>query len=150
MNYRSMHSPVGELTLFEEDEKLVAVDWGWADGGGETPVLTAARQQIEDYFDGRRRRFDLPLALEGTSFQQMVWAALQRIPYGEVLNYGALAAQLGSAPRPVGGACARNPLPIIVPCHRVVAADGSLGGYSGLNGVDTKRVLLALEGRKIA
>ena len=150
MNYRSIHSPLGELTLFEEDGKLVALDWGWVEGGGDAPVLTAARQQLDAYFDGRRRQFALPLALDGTPFQQKVWAALRRIPYGEVLNYGALAAQIGSAPRPVGGACARNPLPIIVPCHRVMAADGGLGGYSGLDGVNTKRFLLALEGRKIA
>ena len=141
-----MNSPVGDLTLFEDEGKLVAVDWGWVDHGVETAVLTRARRQLDDYFDGRRRDFDLPLALVGTAYQQKVWAALRAIPFGTVLSYGALAAKIDSAPRAVGGACGRNPVPIIVPCHRVLPRDGRLGGYSGLDGPETKRFLLALEG----
>jgi methylated-DNA-[protein]-cysteine S-methyltransferase len=148
MSYLSIHSPIGDLTLFEEDSKLVSIDWGWVDGGNKTPLLAEARRQLEQYFDGQRQDFDLPLAPQGTAFQQRVWQALQRIPYGQALRYGDLAAELGSGPRAIGGACGRNPLPVVIPCHRVVAADGSLGGYSGVDGIDTKRTLLDLEGFK--
>lgn len=146
MSHLSFKSPVGDLTLFEHHDSLVALDWGWVEGGNETELLAAARRQLEEYFDGERKTFDLPLAPDGSAFQKKVWSALQSIPYGSVLNYGMLAHQLGSAPRAIGGACARNPLPIIVPCHRVLAANGALGGYSGMDGIDTKRFLLALEG----
>ncbi len=146
MSYLSLKSPLGDLTLFEEGGKIVALEWGRVDGGTETPLLGEGRNQLEQYFDGERQGFDLPLAPSGSAFQRKVWASLQHIPYGEVRRYGDLAAELGSAARAIGGACARNPLPIIVPCHRVVAAGGSLGGYSGLEGLDTKRFLLTLEG----
>lgn len=146
MSYLSYKSPLGDLTIFEEDGKLVALDWGWVEGGSETPLLVAARDQLEEYFDGQRQSFDLPLAPSGTAFQHKVWGAMRRIPYGQVRRYGEVAAELGSAPRAVGTACGRNPLPIIVPCHRIVGASGSLGGYSGLEGVETKRFLLRLEG----
>jgi methylated-DNA-[protein]-cysteine S-methyltransferase len=142
----TMPSPIGDLTLFEEDGRLVAVDWGAVAEQSETPLLDEARRQLDDYFDGLRRSFDLPLAPQGTPFQRRVWIALADIPYGQTLCYGGLARQLGSAPRAVGTACGRNPLPIVLPCHRVVAANGSLGGYSGMDGVETKRFLLALEG----
>jgi len=148
MPYLSIHSPIGDLTLFEEDGKLVSIDWGWVDGGDETPLLAEARSQLDHYFDGQRQQFDLPLAPAGTAFQRRVWEALQRIPYGQALRYADLAAELGSGPRAIGGACGRNPLPVVIPCHRVVAADGSLGGYSGVDGIDTKRALLDLEGFK--
>ncbi len=146
MPYVSMKSPIGDLTLFEEDGRIVALDWGWVERGTATPLLTEARNQLDQYFDGERQDFDLPLAPNGSLFQKKVWASLQRIPYGQVRRYGELATELESAPRAVGGACARNPLPIIVPCHRVVGSGGSLGGYSGLEGLDTKRFLLSLEG----
>ena len=150
MSYLSLHSPIGDLTLFEDDGKLISVDWGWVDGGSETPLLTEALRQLEEYFDGDRQVFDLPMALSGTAFQQRVWQALQTIPYGQALRYGELAEKLGSSPRAVGTACGRNPLPVIIPCHRVVAKDGSLGGYSGLDGIETKRSLLTLEGYPVA
>jgi methylated-DNA-[protein]-cysteine S-methyltransferase len=146
MSHLSFKSPIGDLTAFEDEGRLVALEWGWVDGGSDLPVLRNAERQLEDYFDGRRQTFDLPLAPAGSPFQHKVWAALQRIPYGSVLTYGALATALGSAPRAIGGACGRNPLPIIIPCHRVLAADGSLGGYSAFDGLETKRFLLALEG----
>jgi methylated-DNA-[protein]-cysteine S-methyltransferase len=109
-------------------------------------LLIEARRQFEDYFDGRRRDFDLPLKAAGSPFQKRVWTAMRDIPYGEVRYYGDLARQLGSGPRAIGGACGRNPLPVIVPCHRIIAADGSLGGYSGMHGLETKQFLLTLEG----
>jgi methylated-DNA-[protein]-cysteine S-methyltransferase len=146
MSYYSFKSPVGDLTAFEDEGRLVALEWGWVEGGCQTTILRAAEQQLDDYFDGRRKAFDLPLAPDGSPFQKKIWAALQKIPYGSVSSYGDLARDVGSAPRAVGGACGRNPLPIIVPCHRVLAANGSLGGYSGLDGVQTKLFLLTLEG----
>jgi methylated-DNA-[protein]-cysteine S-methyltransferase len=146
MSSLSFKSPLGDLTVFEEQGQLVSLDWGWVEGGVDTPLLRKAQQQLEDYFDGRRHFFDLPLAPNGSSFQKKVWAALQRIAYGTTVTYGSLAQTVDSGPRAIGGACGRNPLPILIPCHRVLAANGSLGGYSGLDGVDTKRFLLSLEG----
>lgn len=137
---------MGDLTLTEEDGTIVCLDWGWACQQDSTPLLERAKGQLEEYFDGRRRDFDLPLAPPGTTYQRRIWDALSAIPYGEVRRYGALATELDSAPRAIGGACGRNPIPIIIPCHRVVGHNGSLGGYSGMEGIDTKRFLLRLEG----
>ncbi len=150
MPYLSLHSPVGDLTLIEEAGAIVALEWGWA--GGEqtaTPVLARARALLDDYFDGKPVDFSvLPLHPAGTTFQQRVWQALSRIPYGRLVSYGELAASLGSSPRAVGGACGANPIPLLIPCHRVVAADGRLGGYSGDGGFETKANLIALEGAR--
>jgi methylated-DNA-[protein]-cysteine S-methyltransferase len=147
MSYYSFNSPLGDLTAFEENGDLVALEWGRVEGGHQTSVLRLAEQQLDDYFGGRRKSFDLPLAPDGTAFQKKVWAALQCIPYGSVSSYGHLAHDIDSGPRAVGGACGRNPLPIIIPCHRVLTVAGALGGYSGLDGLQTKRFLLILEGR---
>jgi methylated-DNA-[protein]-cysteine S-methyltransferase len=142
----SMHSPVGDLTLSEEDGALVAIDWGWSPVQAETPLLRRAKAQLEEYFDGTRHAFDLPLEPAGTTFQKSVWRAMRAIPAGSTRSYGDLAKDLHSAPRAVGQACGRNPLPIMIPCHRVLAANGAIGGYSGEGGLDTKRDLLRLEG----
>ena len=146
MSHYSFTSPLGDLTAFEHKGKLVALEWGRVDGGSDVPVLRTTEAQLDEYFDGQRKTFDLPLDPDGSSFQRKVWSALRRIPYGSVSSYGTLAHEVDSAPRAIGGACGRNPLPIIIPCHRVVAAGGSLGGYSGFDGLETKRFLLALEG----
>ena len=140
----SLHSPFGDLTVSEENGAIVAVDWGWGRDQTETPLLLRARAALFDYFDGARRDFDLPLAPAGSPFRTRVWAALRAIPYGETRPYGDLAAALGSAPRAIGQANGANPIPILIPCHRVVAGNG-LGGYSGGDGASTKRALLALE-----
>jgi methylated-DNA-[protein]-cysteine S-methyltransferase len=143
----SLDSPVGKLTVREHDGAVVAVGW---DGGGAdepTALLHEARAQLLAYFAGRLGRFDLPLVPAGSRFQQAVWQAMLAIPSGAVRTYGEVAAELRASPRAVGGACGRNPIPIIVPCHRIVAAAGALGGYSGAGGTATKRFLLALEGR---
>ncbi len=150
MNYISLHSPVGDLTVHEESGSVVALEWGWVpdDVPGHpepTALLQTAVEQLNDYFDGTRREFDLPLAPNGTAFQQSVWHAMCAIPAGRTRTYGDLARDLKSAAQPVGTACGANPIPIIIPCHRVVAADG-LGGYSGDGGVETKAQLLRLEG----
>ena len=103
------------------------------------------QRQLDAYFAGHLTRFDLPLAPSGSPFEVGVWTAMAEIPYGETRVYGELAASVGSAPRAVGRACGRNPIPIVIPCHRVLAKAG-LGGYSGSGGLATKRHLLALEG----
>jgi methylated-DNA-[protein]-cysteine S-methyltransferase len=154
MIYTTMPSPIGRLTLtgdghaltsiyFERDERLPRrppADWR-EDARG----LRDARAQLQDYFAGKRTSFDLPLALNGTPFQLKVWRALLRIPFGATASYGDIAAAIGrpGASRAVGGANHRNPIPIVVPCHRVIGSDGSLTGYGG--GEDRKRRLLALE-----
>lgn len=146
MSYLSLHSPIGDLTLFEDNDQIVSVDWGWVEGDAASPLLREARRQVEAYFDGELRRFDLPLSPAGTTFQRQVWAALQAIPYGLVATYGELAERLSTAPRAIGTACGRNPIPVIIPCHRVIARNGGLGGYSGIDGIETKQALLTLEG----
>lgn len=141
----SFESPVGLLTATERDGAIVALTWGPPSDPDETPLLREAKRQLDAYFAGRLRDFDLPIAPDGTLFQRRVGAAMRRIPYGEVRTYGDLARDVGSAARAIGGACGRNPLPVIVPCHRVLGSGGAIGGYSGGGGPDTKRRLLALE-----
>lgn len=140
-------SPVGPLTLCQMDGAITALAWG-GEAHDQTPLLDAARDQLAQYFAGRRRDFDLPLAPAGTAFQRRVWQAMAAIPFGATRSYGALARELASGARAVGMACGANPLPILIPCHRVVATAG-LGGYSGAGGLDTKRALLTLEGGRL-
>ncbi len=141
----SVHSPIGDLTVSAEDEHIVALDWGWGRDQDETPVLMEARRQLEDYFDGKRGGFDLPLNPDGTAFHRAVWKIMCEIPAGQVLTYGEISKRLKASARAVGTACGRNPIPVIIPCHRVIGTAG-LGGYSGDGGVDTKLILLRLEG----
>lgn len=137
-------SPVGRLVLTESDGAIVAIGWGDGPAGEATPLLAEAARQLAAYFRGHRRRFDLPLRPRGSAHEQQVWAAMRQIPYGETRSYSDLARDVGSGPRAVGNACGRNPIPIIIPCHRVLAKHG-IGGYSGGQGLPTKRRLLALE-----
>ncbi len=142
----SLHTPLGELTVSEDDGAIVALDWGRGRDQDATPLLLRARDQLQDYFDGTRMAFDLPLAPHGTAFRRKVWDALCTIPAGQTRSYLDIARQVGCrAPRAIGQANGANPIPILIPCHRVVAADGSLGGYSGGEGEATKRYLLDLE-----
>jgi methylated-DNA-[protein]-cysteine S-methyltransferase len=140
-------SPVGRLAVTEADDAVVAIGWNPDEGPAAepTPLLREARRQIEAYFARRLERFDLPLAPHGSAHEQRVWAAMRQIPYGETRSYSELAFAVGSGPRAIGRACGRNPIAIVVPCHRVLAK-GGLGGYSGGQGLPTKRSLLALEG----
>ena len=142
----SLHSPIGDLTVSADEEQIVALDWGWGRDQEPTPVLTRAVAQLEDYFDGKLKAFDLPLRPDGTAFHQAVWQAMIEIPYGHVLTYGEISARLKASARSVGTACGRNPIPVIIPCHRVISTGGGMGGYSGDGGVDTKLMLLRLEG----
>jgi methylated-DNA-[protein]-cysteine S-methyltransferase len=143
-------SPVGRLALEADGEALSAVRWADAGEralrGKPAPVLAEARRQLERYFARKLEAFDLPLSARGTDFQKRVWKMMCEIPYGETATYGGMAMALGSGPRAVGMACGRNPIPVIVPCHRVLGSGGSEGGYSGGKGLPTKRKLLALEG----
>jgi methylated-DNA-[protein]-cysteine S-methyltransferase len=150
-------SPIGPLTLLAAGGQLCGLYMngrvpasagpvsGGAPDGADAAVLARAAGQLEEYFEGARESFDLPLALRGTEFQRSVWEALLGIGYGQTLSYAQLADRIGrpTAVRAVGHANGRNPVSIIVPCHRVVGSDGSLTGYGG--GVDNKRRLLGLE-----
>ncbi len=163
MGYLAVASPVGDLTIFEEGGAIVALEFGRAGKPGKSSaLLRRAARQLDEYFDGRRKAFDLPLEPAGTAFQRQVWARIAAIPRGRVETYGAIAKRLKSGARPVGTACGANPIPILIPCHRVlgsrgriparskgrapIGATGGLGGYSGAGGVATKRFLLAREG----
>lgn len=145
-----MDSPIGWLAISTDDRclyRLEFVDNTGVEGakkGETTPLARVVQAQLNDYFSGKRARFDLPLRLEGTPFQQSVWAAMQTIPYGKTKSYGEIAAQIGNtkAVRAVGGACNKNPVAIIVPCHRIVAKEG-LGGFAG--GLGRKATLLDIE-----
>lgn len=140
----SLHTPIGDVTVSEEDGAIVSLDWGWGRDQGETALLRRARAQLDAYFDGALIAFDLPLAPPGTSYRRRVWEALRAIPFGQTRTYAEIAASAGGSARSVGQANGQNPIPILIPCHRVVAR-GGLGGYSGGMGLDTKRYLLTLE-----
>ena len=140
-----MHSPLGDLTITSEDGAVVAVDWGWARDQASDGLLDKAKTQLEAYFDGKARSFDLPLVPAGTNFQRRVWRLMETIPCGQTMTYGAMAKALNSSARAIGTACGANPIPVIIPCHRVLAANG-IGGYSGEGGLKTKVALLRLEG----
>jgi methylated-DNA-[protein]-cysteine S-methyltransferase len=142
----SLHTPIGDLSVAEEDGAIVSLDWGWGRDQSPTPLLCRARDELFAYFDGTLTRFDLPLNPAGTSYRRRVWSALLQIPYGATRSYAEIARQVGGSPRSVGQAVGANPIPIIIPCHRVLATTG-IGGYSGGEGLPTKRALLALEAR---
>jgi len=150
-----MNSKVGKLLLAADANGMKLVQFentrypqqmtdAWLEDA-QHPVLKEARSQLEAYFDGERRHFDLPLSLQGTAFQNRVWQALQEIPYGDTLSYTELANAIGSpkAIRAVGAANGRNRIPIIIPCHRVIGSNGRLTGFAG--GLETKALLLSLE-----
>lgn len=148
--YTSIESPIGELLLTSDGERLTSIVMAPAvpapDWHADPDPLRAAMEQLEEYFARERTHFDVALAPAGTPFQLRVWSALSEIPYGETISYGELARRIDNprAVRAVGRANGANPIPIVVPCHRVIAANGTLHGYGG--GVDRKAKLLALEG----
>jgi methylated-DNA-[protein]-cysteine S-methyltransferase len=147
----TIETPIGPVRLCAEDDVLVSVHLlgrgvaAVSPADVAHPVLARARAQLAEYFAGHRTRFDLPLRARGTAFQERVWAALAGIPYGETRSYSEVAAEIGrpGAVRAVGAANGRNPLPVVLPCHRVIGADGSLTGYAG--GTPTKAWLLRHE-----
>jgi methylated-DNA-[protein]-cysteine S-methyltransferase len=154
---RTMASPIGELRLVASADALVAIDFpGYAMPVSATavaatrrhPVLDQARRELDEYFAGTRREFTVSLSAAGTPFQRKVWTALQTIGYGQTWSYGELAVAIGrpAAARAVGAANGKNPIPIIIPCHRVIGASGALVGFGG--GLPTKQWLLAHESRR--
>ena len=156
--YYDFDTPIGTLRLVGGEDSIDRIDlpnWAaeppdraWTPSNGALPAaLQETKRQLEEYFAGGRREFDLPLGGGGTDFQRRVWAELQRIPFAETISYGELAARVGSpsGSRAVGQANGANRLPIVVPCHRVISHDGKLGGYGG--GLPTKQALLGLERR---
>jgi len=138
-------SPVGAYTIGYDGDAIVSVHFGAAEKSAPSPVALEAERQLTQYFAGERKTFDLPIRMDGTEFQRKVWQALCDIPYGEVCTYGDIARAVGNprACRAIGGANHKNPICIIVPCHRVVAANG-IGGYG--EGIEIKKYLLELEG----
>ncbi|MFS0886238.1 methylated-DNA--[protein]-cysteine S-methyltransferase [Aeromicrobium sp. 179-A 4D2 NHS] len=148
MKTRWIDSPIGGLRLHVDAGLLTRIEFDAEPVGDrvEDPLLDEVERQLTEYFAGERREFDLPVTAEGTEFQKKVWAYLRTIPYGETVTYGRIAADLGYEPgisRAVGAANGANPIPIVVPCHRVVGSDGKLTGYAG--GVERKTALLELE-----
>ena len=141
----ALDTPLGRLRVVEADGCIARVAWGNAAPEGMSPLLEEAIDQLDAYFAGRLKAFDLPLAPAEDGVRAAVRAAMRAIPYGETRTYGEIARALGTYGKPVGEACAANPLPVIVPCHRVLSADG-LGGYSGRGGTETKIALLRHEG----
>ncbi|KAF0861704.1 methylated-DNA--[protein]-cysteine S-methyltransferase [Pseudomonas sp. LD120] len=156
--FKKTPSPVGDLTLVARGAKLAAILWeheqqnrvrlGPLQQADNHPLLLETECQLQEYFVGRRERFDLELDCVGTEFQRKVWQALLTIPFGETRSYGQIARQIGSpkSVRAVGAANGRNPISIVVPCHRVIGATGSLTGFAG--GLEAKQFLLALEGEE--
>lgn len=152
--FRRIESPIGPLVIAADAVGLRHVEFhktrhpadrsDWR--GGDNTTLQMTEAQLSEYFDGKRSTFDLPLAPEGTPFQRTVWNTLTSIPYGSTISYAELAKRVGSpnSTRAVGAANGRNPLPIVLPCHRVIGSDGSLTGFGG--GLPTKEYLLRLEG----
>lgn len=143
----SIESPIGWLTIITTDNSVLSVSWARQADGEQTPLLAEAVSQLQAYFAGELTAFDLPLKPEGSDFRKRVWQAMDTIPYSQTRTYGWLSQQVRTAPRAIGGACGANPIPIILPCHRVVGANGQLTGYSGGKGVDTKLWLLSHEVR---
>ncbi|KIC36695.1 methylated-DNA--[protein]-cysteine S-methyltransferase [Leisingera sp. ANG-M7] len=140
----SLETPVGPLSVSERDGAIVRLDWT-AEASGQSALLSRALKQLQAYFAGELTVFDLPLQVAGSGFQRAVCDAMLAIPFGETRTYGDIARDLSAPPQPVGNACGGNPIPVIIPCHRVLGASG-LGGFSGKGGVETKVALLKLEG----
>ncbi len=145
MKQRSVDTQFGPLTVVEEDGMIVGLDWGRADLQGRSDVLDAAVAQLRAYDAGDLQAFDIPLKVTGSQLQRDVCAAMREIPFGETVTYGDIAKSLGVPAQAVGQACGGNPIPIIIPCHRVLGAKG-LTGFSGAGGVETKVALLRHEG----
>jgi methylated-DNA-[protein]-cysteine S-methyltransferase len=158
VSFATQPSPLGDLLLAASERGVCCIDWGDPDAAvarlearfGATSdgseLLVSLADQLDEYFSAGRRDFSVPLDLSGeTPFRRAVLERLSTVPFGDLISYGDLATEVGTSPRAVGGAVGNNPLPVVIPCHRVVAADGSLGGFGG--GLERKRILLALEGR---
>lgn len=139
----SFVSLLGPITIFEEGGKIISLLFSYSEHSDSSPLLEKAKEEIEEYFQGKRKTFDLPLDAKGTEFQKKVWKELLDIRYGETLSYGEIGDRIGTkAYRAIGNACGKNPIPILIPCHRVVGKD-NIGGFA--LGLDLKRKLLDME-----
>ncbi len=143
--FACVDSPAGPVRATVEGGAVTAIDWAACDGPPVTPLAQEVARQLAAYFAGERKDFDLPLNPGGSAFQRAFYDILTAIPYGETREYGEIARQMGVPAQAVGQACGRNPIPIMIPCHRVLGAAG-LGGFSAKGGVETKVMLLRLEG----
>ena len=149
MDHLTIESPLGPLTISATENAIVGLVIGQRHrDSAPTDLLNHAKNQLDEYFAGHRRDFDLPLHFQGTPFQEAIWTTLRAIGHGETVSYRELGEQagVGRAPRAVGGAVGKNPIPVIIPCHRVLATTGRITGYSGGEGIPTKEKLLNLEG----
>ena len=143
-NVINIETPIG-LLYARGREAITHVGWAQKVDASPNSLLRETQRQIEAFFQGELTFFDLPLLPQGTAFQRRVWRHLRSIPYGSTVSYGAFGATLSTSARAVGGACAANPIPLLIPCHRVVGQNGYLTGYSGGSGLKTKEELLLLE-----
>ena len=143
--YLSYNSPIGKITIFSDGKAITALAFGATSGGEETPLIKEAYKQLDEYFNNKRKSFDIPLNPKGTDFQKKVWNALQNISYGKTKCYEDIAKEINNekACRAIGNANNKNPLPIFIPCHRVIGKNGKLVGYAG--GLDVKTKLLEIE-----
>ena len=146
LNSIHLQSPFGSINVFESQERIISLEWGDEVRGNLSSVLIEARNQLKAYFNGRLKVFDLPLTINGSDFQKGVCRLILQIPFGETQAYGDLAKILNSSARPIGGACGRNKIPIIIPCHRVLGVNKNFTGFSGAGGIKTKDALLRHEG----
>ena len=147
-NVININTPTG-MVCITGNESITGLKWSAKIDSSPNPLLTEAGRQIEAYFRGELREFDLPLAPRGTPFQCEIWERLRSIPYGSTMTYGSLSKRQRTSARAVGGACGANPIPLIIPCHRIVGQNGQLTGYSGRGGIQTKHQLLLLEKRSL-
>ena len=147
MNSQTIHTPIGPLTVFVDEHAIKQLRFDDAVENNPSELTESAVRQLKEYFDGNRKTFDLPLEADGTEFQKNVWAQISKVAFGETISYGQIAKNIGrpKAARAVGGAVGANPLAIFVPCHRVMATNGAITGYSGGEGISTKRQLLKME-----
>ncbi len=150
----SLHTPIGPITVSAEADAIVAVDWGWGRDQDPSPLLLRAKDWLDAFFDGEIGPMTLPLAPAGTAYRQRVWSTIGSIAPGETQSYRLVAERAGGSPRSVGAAMASNPIPILIPCHRVIGSGppgrAAIGGYSGGDGIETKIFLLDLERRAAA
>ena len=149
MFLQTIDSPTGPLTITASEEAITGIRFGADSDSNPNEITQMAAVQLSEYFQGNRVTFELPLEVSGTEFQESVWGELLKIPSGETVSYAYVAQKIGKpkAARAVGGAVGANPIPIIIPCHRVMASNGAITGYSGGNGIKTKQKLLDHEAR---
>ena len=138
----TINTPVGLLTIVEKGCAIKKICWSTSQKNEKTKLLLRAKKELENYFGGKLTRFTVPINPYGTSFQRKVWNSMAEIPFGKTATYGQIASTLHTSPRAVGNACSKNPLPIIIPCHRVIGGNGALNGYTGGKGLKTKLLLI--------